>query len=369
MTIRVSKRADGKGWEVDIRGLRANGRKISRIRKFSPYPTKKESEQWAQEIAAQAVGRAAQGAKTTGRAATMGGYFRDYLAVRRLKSPATTVHSYEQRWATWLAEPLGDVSLSAVNRADLVRQVVTPMQAKGLGLGYQRQVLSVVRVLLKDARKQGYDAAPPDVVPELGNPTQEIGADGRAKRLGADAVAKLEEAAVRMGGAYERMWLLLHRFGLRIGEVAALRVDDLRDKSIIVCRHETNQGQMVAGRKHSRGATTEIPARPEVIARLRRLLDEGRRPHRDRVVGYVYQSLPSMWSRLVIAAFGSRDALVNGSGINVHRCRHEYCSALCDAGIPVHLVRAWAGHRSLDTTLVYLSQDEGVDYSAMLRGI
>ena len=40
-------------------------------------------------------------------------------------------------------------------------------------------------------------------------------------------------------------------------------------------------------------------------------------------------------------------------GLTFHDLRHEAISRMLDKGMPIHKVRAWAGHRSIATTGIY----------------
>ncbi|MBA3231773.1 MAG: tyrosine-type recombinase/integrase [Acidobacteria bacterium] len=51
---------------------------------------------------------------------------------------------------------------------------------------------------------------------------------------------------------------------------------------------------------------------------------------------------------------GGRRAGARASrGLTFHDLRHEFASAMLDAGVPAHKVRDWVGHKSLTTTNIY----------------
>jgi integrase len=37
-------------------------------------------------------------------------------------------------------------------------------------------------------------------------------------------------------------------------------------------------------------------------------------------------------------------------GLTFHDLRHEFTSAMLDAGVPIHKVRDWVGHKNIATT-------------------
>ena len=46
-------------------------------------------------------------------------------------------------------------------------------------------------------------------------------------------------------------------------------------------------------------------------------------------------------------------------GLTFHDLRHEAISRMLDAGMPIHKVRAWAGHRNIATTGIYANASLG----------
>jgi site-specific recombinase XerD len=39
--------------------------------------------------------------------------------------------------------------------------------------------------------------------------------------------------------------------------------------------------------------------------------------------------------------------------LRFHDLRHEFTSAMLDAGVPIHKVRDWVGHKNIATTGIY----------------
>jgi integrase len=40
-------------------------------------------------------------------------------------------------------------------------------------------------------------------------------------------------------------------------------------------------------------------------------------------------------------------------GLNFHDLRHEFTSSMLDAGVPVHKIRDWVGHKNVATTSIH----------------
>jgi len=153
---------------------------------------------------------------------------------------------------------------------------------------------------------------------------------------------------------------LLFYTGLRIGECAALDVDDVALSA--------RKGQVVV-RRGKGGAYREVPLNAAVRASLDVYMKE--RPQRVDATGEVALFLNPQGRRLsmraidlVVREFG-RDA---GLALSAHVLRHTCLTALVRNGTDLVLVAEIAGHRRLETTRRY-SLPSARDRAAAMDGV
>jgi len=142
-------------------------------------------------------------------------------------------------------------------------------------------------------------------------------------------------AAMRAGTPLLRCWVTLMAFaGLRCGEVASLRAEDIDPTSCTL--RVTGKGE----------TPREIPMHPFVAREL-----DGA-PRRgwvftDPATGQPYT--PAQVSKLV----GRHLRAIGATHDNAHRLRHRFASALLEAGADIADVSQLLGHASLATTQGY----------------
>lgn len=149
-----------------------------------------------------------------------------------------------------------------------------------------------------------------------------------------------------VGGRDRAIVLLLVRLGLRAGEVAGLRLDDL----------DWRRGEIIIRGKGRRDERLPLP------------VDVG-----EAVVGYLRRDRPAMTTRAVfIQARAPRSPMTAESvkavvrlaasragltGISAHRLRHTAATQILRAGAPLAEVGQVLRHRSTATTAIYAKVD------------
>jgi integrase/recombinase XerD len=116
----------------------------------------------------------------------------------------------------------------------------------------------------------------------------------------------------------------VYSLGLRLGEGLNLRVGDI------------DSGRMMVPVRHGKGGKDRFVPLPS--STLKALRDYWA-THRSSVQGAL---------RRVVRELGLRKS------ISVHTLRHSYATHLLEAGVNLRLIRQYLGHRSLQTTMIYL---------------
>jgi site-specific recombinase XerD len=150
------------------------------------------------------------------------------------------------------------------------------------------------------------------------------------------------------------MFVLMLRCGLRIGEVAGVRLTDLY--------LDEPHARLVAHGKGSRDRSVYIS--PQAERALRRYLRE-RPTAADEHVFLSYQlaglSTTAIHKRLMVYRKAAQVSLT------AHRLRHSFANDLLNADVPVTSIQKLLGHRWLETTQIYVQANDrqvAADYYA-----
>ena len=157
------------------------------------------------------------------------------------------------------------------------------------------------------------------------------------------------EGLVRLAphGACRLLVLIQWRAGLRISEALALEARDVElDVDNPTIRVRRGKGQ------HAR----VVPVHPELAAALRVRLDYGAssRVTAETKLIDVGRQQGSRWIASTVERAVEVGVLAQGRHVTSHTLRHSYARHLLTHGIPLNVLSRWMGHRSLDTTLIYL---------------
>jgi integrase len=227
-----------------------------------------------------------------------------------------------ERYETYLADP-GELER-------LLRRGADPSTL--------RNALMPLRVICRRARNRGYLVV---------NPTE--GLELPAVRSRRDRIADPVEAAALLAAVPELdrpAWATAMYAGLRLGELQALRVEDIDlDEEVIHVRRGWDQYEGEQEPK-SRAVCRRVP-----IARLLR-------PHLEAALAR--RSTGLVFGRTAEQPFAPRtlnrraDRAWKAVGLNpigFHECRHTFASLMIAAGVNAKALQTFMGHASITVTL------------------
>ncbi len=273
------------------------------------------------------------------------GRYREFLVDRRGLSTGT-VAGYERSARLFLAAVGGDVDVLGSLTAGDVSGFVTDACARPVKVS-PRELVSDLRSFLRFLFVEGVTAAPlAQAVPSYAS----WRAAGLPKFLTAEQAARLLASCDRrtpIGRRDYAVLVLLARLGLRAGEVAALRLDDL----------DWRAGELRAHGKPRREERLPLPA--DVGRALAAYLRRGRPRVASRAV-FVRAIAPLVglsptgvtW---VVYAACERAGLPRAGA---HRLRHTAATAVLRGGGSLVEVGQLLGHRRVATTALYAKVDQ-----------
>ena len=137
--------------------------------------------------------------------------------------------------------------------------------------------------------------------------------------------------------------------GLRVGELCAVRFQDIKGNVLKVTHFVRLQDQLIDGAKTPAGVR-EIPLPPESVE-LIEFCREWQKDHFKKVGPFVFSGEEPLKPRIMTDRY---DSFCKALGIrkrSSHKARKTYVSTLIDAGINIDTVRKTAGHSSTQVTL------------------
>ena len=160
------------------------------------------------------------------------------------------------------------------------------------------------------------------------------------------------------------MLLLTHWAGLRVGEVAALKISDVANTDGTVKEEVRLRAQQTKG-NHARTVYMGARIRKELAQYLATVnTTDKSKPlfYTQKRAGFTANTLTQHFFHLYKAA--------GIEGASSHSGRRSYLTALADKGISIHILKSLAGHRSIATTAKYLySSPTQLKAAADLAGI
>jgi integrase/recombinase XerD len=174
----------------------------------------------------------------------------------------------------------------------------------------------------------------------------------QAKTLAPEEIEQvLDFIATRKHALRNRtMFLLTHLAGLRIGEVAALRWQDVLSPDGTIKDEVRLLPEMTKGR-HARTVFISKRLRAELGA----YVQGTRRVHMSYPLFYSQKSVREGFSPNTLSQ--TFTALYAGAGLHgasSHSGRRTFLTNLANKGTAIHLLKALAGHRNIATTAAYL---------------
>ena len=159
----------------------------------------------------------------------------------------------------------------------------------------------------------------------------------------------LDYVATRRHSARNRAMLLLtHYAGMRVGEVAALRLNDVLNGDNTVKDEVRLLPEQTKG-KHARTVYLNERMRKEINLYLRTSrIKDANKPlfYTQKQSGFSANSLAQYFFYLY--------RNVGLSGCSSHSGRRGYLTTLANQGIAIHILKSLAGHRNISTTASYL---------------
>lgn len=170
----------------------------------------------------------------------------------------------------------------------------------------------------------------------------------------------LDNIASNPHAARNRLMLLMtHWAGMRVGEVAALKIGDVRNVDGSV-KHEIRLDAAQTKGKHARVVFLSDKLRREIASYLKSLkVEEARLPmirtqkRRAFSANTLCQTINAIYRRAGI------------EGATSHSGRRSFITTLASKGIGVRVLAALAGHRSIATTQAYIDVNDEMKRAAV----
>jgi site-specific recombinase XerD len=268
------------------------------------------------------------------------------LRCERGLGPATTreYRRWIQPFVTGLAEMDGSIDWHRVD-TQRVNQYVRE-QGRGYSIASRRHLITALRSLLIWAWRTGrLERSTAAMV--LGPPTRRSGLPRALTTAQVEAIEAAADTTTMVGLRDHAVAVMIARLGLRAGEVASLRLDDL----------DWRRGGLAVNGKGGRLLTLPIPV--DVGDALVAYLRDGRpAAAADRSV-FVRARPPLVrLSSKGISGVVARLAERAGLGtIHAHRLRHTAATQVLARGGSLVEARELLGHARTDTTMIYAKTD------------
>jgi integrase len=281
---------------------------------------------------------------------TVGLYLEGWLSERRNTVSGRTWRVQESMLRNRVKPHIGDVRLSKLTAAD-VRAMYRRLLSDGLTPSTVGNVHVILKQALRDAVRGKYIRTNPldDVKP----PKQQ-----RKEKavLTPDEVRRLLDAV--KGERFEGVYVLAATCGLRIGEILALRYEDIDlERGTVRIEHTLYHGECTAPKTQSSRRTLTLPR--TALESLVRLCNGSTNP-----TGYLFATANGKpvdvsnfykWSwRPALRKAGLPES------ITPHQLRHGTASLLLNQNVPVPVVSKYLGHANPGVTMkVYAHMIDG----------
>lgn len=264
-------------------------------------------------------------------------YLAQYTALRAASLAARTIESEKRMLRLYIAPAIGDTPVSRVTVIQ-VAELLNGISAAG----HTRTACAVHTFLRSAGRKNGHLRA---VMAQIERPKHQ---SKPINYLTADEAARLITHA---DPAWRPVWLLALTLGLRRGELAGLRWQDIDDAAGLI--HIRNQrqridGQIVDTAPKSASGTRDLPLLPVIEDALQPLFTA----HQLHGGDYVFAGVDGGGlSPSSINAALRRDLRALGiKPITVHGLRHTMAALSVTHQQSVRVLQAVLGHADVSTT-------------------
>jgi len=258
---------------------------------------------------------------------------------------------YASRWATLKSGVMAALGQRIVNRlgadtpvsridAGRIHDMVSGLRSAGYSNSTINRWVCGLNVMLRHAAVEGWIDKRPEVR-SLKEPS------GRNRFLSKDEEQEIIEIIGRQDPRLSKLVMVLVDTGLRLSEAIGLEWRDITGDQLTV--HETKNGS-------SRSVPLTRRAR-EVLASLDR--------SHDRPFSFTDRHHASR----AFSRARERSSMRGDTEVVMHTLRHTCASRMIQRGVPVAVVSAWLGHRSLAVTMRYahLRPDHLRDYVHVLE--
>jgi site-specific recombinase XerD len=270
--------------------------------------------------------------------------FRSYLVEER-GVVEVTVAQYVSTAARFLAGCGPDADLSGVTAADVTGAVVRESEAAGSVASAKYSILGL-RSFLRFCHLEaliGEDLTAAAMTVRGQNVSR---LPQRISVADADTLLRSCDRRTAMGRRDYAVLLTLTRLGLRAGEVAAMRMEDV----------DWRAGELVVHGKARRGERLPLPH--DVGAAISGYLLRGRprSPRREMFLRVRVPHLPLTRSGIsdIVVAACTRARI---DPVRAHRLRHTLACAMVEVGVPLPQIGQVLRHRAAQTTTLYARVD------------
>ncbi|MEP6978090.1 MAG: site-specific integrase [Thermoleophilia bacterium] len=275
----------------------------------------------------------------------------------------SVLRGYEADLRNYVLPELGGLRLADVRRGDL-QALVDQLLGRGLSASKVRNVLMPVRAIYRHAIER-------DEI--MVNPTSNLRLPTDLGRR--DRVAAADEAAMLLAALPEQdraLWATAFYGGLRLGELQALRWDDVDLASGVICVERGWDAKEGPIEPKSWKGTRRVP----ITGTLRDYLTAHKALSSRDGGDFVFGSradrpfTPSHIRKRAANAWHTANADRKEKGlellrrIGLHECRHTFVSLMFDAGLSLERIGDYVGHSSSYMTDRYRHLLEGHEAEA-----
>ncbi len=165
----------------------------------------------------------------------------------------------------------------------------------------------------------------------------------------------LDHIATRPHAARNRAMLLMtHWSGMRVGEVAALRISDVLDSHGAVREEIRLDAEQTKG-KHARVVFVNEKLRKEIA----RYLQQRAPANQDDKLFYTQKRMRDGFDPNTLAQFFHHLYRAAGiDGASSHSGRRSFATAIASRGIGVRVLMRALGHRNISSTILYVDASD-----------